>query len=98
VRAGEHAERPLARERGQERDGHRVDRRPRGASGDAQHVARAQHADGVSAEVAEGERRAAAEIARCIEARAHGEIGALAGAGDAPSVRTWPAAIGTASQ
>ena len=50
---------------------------------EVQHVAGAQGAAGVAAELAEDEGRAAAEIVRHIEAAAHGEVGAGAGAAGA---------------
>jgi N-methylhydantoinase A/oxoprolinase/acetone carboxylase beta subunit len=46
---------------------------------DAQHIAGAQRASGVTAELPEGERGATAHVRRHVEAAAHGEVTALSG-------------------
>ena len=59
-----------------------------------QHIAGAQRAAAVAAEAAEREGGAAAEIERHVEAAAHGEIGARAGARHAAEPQHLPGVDG----
>ena len=65
-------------------------RRAGGHRADMQHIAGAERAACVAAELAEREGRAAAEIFGHVDAAAHGDVGARAGAGHAAELQHLP--------